>query len=165
MDFELTRTDVLKVDGAYGESAFNKSIIAGVVGLLAIIVMMILIYKIPGVISSITLVFYTAMIIVVFNLIGGEYGPDTIAAIVIGLGMAVDACIILFERLQDELYKGRSVKAAYEESTKKYKSFFEDYSNVFVYQLVEKGGDDLTVLKFTQDEVNNLLEEVYNGTK
>lgn len=119
MDFELTRTDVLKVDGDYGESAFNKSIIAGVVGLLSIIVLMILIYKIPGVISAITLVFYTAMIIVVFNLIGGEYGPDTIAAIVIGLGMAVDACIILFERLADELYKGRSVKAAYEESTKK----------------------------------------------
>lgn len=119
MNFELSRTDVLKVDGAYGESAFNKSIIAGVVGLIAIIAMMILIYKVPGVISSITLIFYTAMVIVVFNLIGGEYGPDTIAAIVIGLGMAVDACIILFERFQDELYKGRSVKAAYEESTKK----------------------------------------------
>lgn len=52
-----------------------------------------------------------------------------------------------------------------EESTQKYKAFFEDYSNVFVYQLVEKDGDDLTVLKFTQDEINNLLEEVYNGTK
>ena len=119
MNFELSRTDVLKVDGAYGESAFNKSIIAGVVGLIAIIAMMIVIYKIPGVVASLTLAFYTAMVIVVFNLIGGEYGPDTIAAIVIGLGMAVDACIILFERLQDELYKGRSVKAAYEESTKK----------------------------------------------
>lgn len=119
MNFHLARTDVLKVDGAYGESAFNKSIIAGVVGLIAIVAMMILIYKVPGAVASLTLVFYTAMVIVVFNLIGGEYGPDTIAAIVIGLGMAVDACIILFERLQDELYKGRSVKAAYEESTKK----------------------------------------------
>ena len=52
-----------------------------------------------------------------------------------------------------------------EESTKKYKSFFEDYSNVFVYQLVEKEADNVKVLKFTQDDVNNLLEEVYNGTK
>ncbi len=119
MNFEITRSDVLKVDGAFGADAFNKSLIAGIVGLIAIIIMMILIYKIPGVISSITLLFYTAMILVVFNLIGGEYGPDTIAAIVVGLGMAVDACIILFERLSDELYKGRSVKAAYEESTKK----------------------------------------------
>ena len=119
MDFVITRSDVLKVDGAFGEEAFNKSMIAGVVGLLAIIAMMIMVYKIPGLVSSITLLFYTAAILVVFNLIGGEYGPDTIAAIVIGFGMAVDACIILFERLQDELYKGRSVKAAYEESTKK----------------------------------------------
>ena len=119
MNFEITRTDVMKVDGAFGAEAFNKSLIAGLVGLLAIIVMMICIYKISGVISSITLLFYTAAILVVFNMIGGEYGPDTIAAIVIGLGMAVDACIILFERFTDELYKGRSVKAAYEESTKK----------------------------------------------
>ncbi len=119
MNFVITRSDVLKVDGAFGSQAFNRSLIAGIVGLLAIIVMMIVIYKIPGVVASITLLFYTSIILVVFNLIGGEYGPDTIAAIVIGLGMAVDACIILFERLTDELYKGRSVKAAYEESTKK----------------------------------------------
>ena len=119
MNFTITRTDVLKVDGAYGADAFQKSLIAGLIGLIAIIIMMILVYKIPGLIASITLMFYTAAILVVFNLIGGEYGPDTIAAIVIGLGMAVDACIILFERLQDELYKGRAVKSAYEESTKK----------------------------------------------
>lgn len=119
MNFELKRTDIMKVDGAYGTEAFNKSLIAGIVGLLAVIVMMILIYKIPGAVASLTLLFYTAAILVVFNLIGGEYGPDTIAAIVIGLGMAVDACIILFERLADELYKGRSVRSAYEESTKK----------------------------------------------
>ena len=119
MNFVISRTDVLKVDGAYGEDAFNKSIIAGLVGLIAIIVMMVLIYKIPGAIASLVLLLYTTIILVTFNLIGGEYGPDTIAAIVIGLGMAVDACIILFERLSDELYKGRSVKAAYEESTKK----------------------------------------------
>ena len=56
--------------------------IAGLVGLLAIIAMMIMVYKIPGLVSSITLLFYTAAILVVFNLIGGEYGPDTIAAIV-----------------------------------------------------------------------------------
>ena len=119
MNFVISRTDVLKVDGAYGADAFNKSIIAGVVGLIAIICMMILIYKIPGAIASLVLLLYTTIILVTFNLIGGEYGPDTIAAMVIGLGMAVDACIILFERLSDELYKGRSVKAAYEESTKK----------------------------------------------
>lgn len=119
MEFVLTRTDVVKVDGAYGTNAFQKSLVAGVVGLLAIIVMMILIYKVPGAIASITLLLYTAVILGTFDLLGGEYGPDTIAAIVIGLGMAVDACIILFERLADELYKGRSLKSAYEESTKK----------------------------------------------
>ena len=47
--------DDLKVDGAFGEEAFNKSLIAGVIGMLAIIAMMIMVYKIPGLISSITL--------------------------------------------------------------------------------------------------------------
>ena len=72
MNFELKRTDIMKVDGAYGTEAFNKSLIAGIVGLLAVIVMMILIYKIPGAVASLTLLFYTAAILVVFNLIGGE---------------------------------------------------------------------------------------------
>jgi len=119
MDFILQRYDVMKVDGSYGADAFEKSIIAGLVGLLAIIAMMVIIYKIPGLIASLALCFYTVVTLAIFDLIGGEYGPDTIAAIVIGLGMAVDACIILFERLADELYKGRSLKSAYEESTKK----------------------------------------------
>lgn len=119
MNFELERTDLLRVDGAYGASAFSRSVIAGLVGVILIIAMMIVLYRIPGIVASLTLIFYTAAILLVFNLIGGEYGPDTIAAIVIGLGMAIDCCIILFERMNDELYRGRSVKNAYQESTKK----------------------------------------------
>ncbi len=119
MKFSLTRGDILRVSGSFGNNSFNRSVIAGLVGLILIIGMMILIYRIPGVISAITLLVYVVGTLLIFNLLGGEYGPDTIAAIVIGIGMAVDACIVLFERIRDELYKGRSVKAAYEEGTKK----------------------------------------------
>ena len=52
-----------------------------------------------------------------------------------------------------------------EESTKQYEKTFGDYSNVIVYQLVEKSEDNLLVTDFTQEFVNNLLQEVYNGTK
>ncbi len=119
MKFNLTRGDILRVSGTFGNNSFNRSVIAGLVGLILIIGMMILIYRIPGIISAISLLVYTVGTLLIFNLLGGEYGPDTIAAIVIGIGMAVDACIVLFERIRDELYKGRSVKAAYEEGTKK----------------------------------------------
>lgn len=52
-----------------------------------------------------------------------------------------------------------------EESTKKYEELFGDYSNVIILQLVEQDEEHLSVLNFTQENVNNLLEEVYNGTK
>lgn len=52
-----------------------------------------------------------------------------------------------------------------EESTKKYEELFGDYSNVIILQLVEQDEEQLSVLNFTQEDVNNLLEEVYNGTK
>ena len=119
MDFQLTRGDVIRVSGAYGQESFNRSVIAGLVGMILIIGLMIAVYKIPGIVASITLLVYTVGTLVIFNMLGGEYGPDTIAAIVIGIGMAVDACIVLFERIKDELYKGRSVKSAYDEGTKK----------------------------------------------
>lgn len=119
LDFQLTRGDLLRVSGSFGATSFNRSVIAGLVGLVLIIGLMIGIYKIPGLVASISLLVYTVGTLAIFNLLGGEYGPDTIAAIVIGIGMAVDACIVLFERIKDELYKGRSVKSAYEEGTKK----------------------------------------------
>lgn len=52
-----------------------------------------------------------------------------------------------------------------EKSTERYKEHFEEYPNVFIYQLAEKDGDNLSILDFTQERLNNLLEEVYNGTK
>lgn len=118
-DFNIERGDVLRVSGAYGATSFNRSVIAGLVGILIIMLLMVMVYKISGLVVCVTLLFYTVMTLLTFNLLGGEYGPDTIAAIVIGIGMAVDSCVILFERIRDELYKGRSVKSAYNEGTKK----------------------------------------------
>lgn len=50
-------------------------------------------------------------------------------------------------------------------STEKYNQFFNNYSNVSVFQLIEQSGDGETVIDFTQENLNDLLEEVYNGTK
>ena len=70
-------------------------------------------------ISSITLLVYSVAILFVFNLLSIEFSIGTIAPLVVGIGLAMDACCIVFERIKEELYKGRSVKSAYEEGCKK----------------------------------------------
>lgn len=119
LNFEMERSNTVHVSGSFGENAFNRIVIAGLVGLILIIALMIIFYKIPGVISSITLLVYSVAILFVFNLLSIEFSIGTIAALVVGIGLAMDACCIVFERIKEELYKGRSVKSAYEEGCKK----------------------------------------------
>lgn len=119
IDFTLKEISVTSVGAAYGSNAFNQSLIAGAIGLGAVAVLMIIFYGIAGVVSAISLVAFVVLILFGFNWLGGEYGPDTIAATVIAIGMAVDANIITFERIKDELYKGKSLRRAFSEGTTK----------------------------------------------
>ncbi len=119
IDFTLDEISVSSIGASYGNSAFTSSLLAGAIGLIAVCILMISLYGLAGVASSVALVLYIVLSLVGFNLLGGEYGPDTIAATVIGIGMAVDANIISFERIKDELYKGRSLRRAFVEGNRK----------------------------------------------
>ena len=119
IDFSLREISVSSVGASYGDEAFNRSLIAGVIGLALVGALMIYLYGLSGVASAITLFVYVLITLIAFNLLKGEYGPDTIAATVIGIGMAVDANIIAFERIKDEIYKGKSLRTAFYEGTRK----------------------------------------------
>ena len=119
IDFSLQEISVSSVGASYGDEAFNRSIIAGIIGLAAVAALMIYLYGIAGVASAITLFVYVLITLIAFNLLRGEYGPDTIAATVVGIGMAVDANIIVFERIKDELFKGKTLRNAFYEGTRK----------------------------------------------
>lgn len=119
INFTLKEISVSSIGATYGNEAFNKSLIAGLIGILAVSVFMIIFYGIAGVASSVALIVYVISTLFGFNLLKGEYGPDTIAATVMAIGMAVDANIISFERIKDELYKGRSLRKAFLEGNKK----------------------------------------------
>ena len=80
---------------------------------------MLLIYGMGGLFSILSLLIYIFAVLTSFNWLGGEYGPDTIAALIIGFGMAADASIILFERFKDELLKGREIETSFDQSNKK----------------------------------------------
>jgi SecD/SecF fusion protein len=119
IDFSLREISVSSIGASYGDEAFNRSLIAGIIGLSLVGALMIYLYGIAGIASAITLFIYVLVTLIAFNLLKGEYGPDTIAATVIGIGMAVDANIIMFERIKDELFKGKSLRTAFYEGTRK----------------------------------------------
>lgn len=106
------------VNASFGEDALQKTFIAGIVGIVAIMLLLIVIYRFSGFIASIGIVAYTALVFLIFNLIGGRLTLPGIAAVVIGIGMAVDACVISFARIKEELRNKVSLEEALKNGNK-----------------------------------------------
>ncbi|HLR03787.1 MAG TPA: protein translocase subunit SecDF [Virgibacillus sp.] len=105
------------VGAQFGEKALNKTVIAGIIGIAAVLLFMVAIYRFPGVIASINLIVYVFLILLVFELMNGVLTLPGIAALILGVGMAVDANVITFERIKEELREGKSVLAAFKTGT------------------------------------------------
>ncbi|RLL47986.1 protein translocase subunit SecDF [Oceanobacillus piezotolerans] len=106
------------VGAQFGENALNQTIIAGIIGVALIILFLLIFYRFNGLIASINLIIYTYLVILVFELMNGVLTLSGIAALILGVGMAVDANVITFERIKEELRVGKSVKAAFSAGTK-----------------------------------------------
>ena len=100
------------VDAVLGADSLSKSYYAAGVGLLLVVVFMILYYRIPGIFASMTLFFYCLLVISVFKLLSVTLTLSGIAAAILSIGMAVDANILIFERLKEELRLGRTLPMA-----------------------------------------------------
>ena len=109
-------SDVVSAD--YGLGAFSTTMFAGAVGVAAVMLFMIAVYRLPGVISAITLAVYIFVVFLLYNAMGAVFTLSGIAALVLGVGMAVDSTILTFERIKDAMYSGRSVKTAFYEGSK-----------------------------------------------
>jgi len=103
------------VDATLGETAVRDSVIAGEVALLLIMAFMILYYRVPGVMASLALVVYTSLVLAIFKLWPVTLTLSGVAAFVLSVGMAVDANILIFERMKEELRIGRNLVAALED--------------------------------------------------
>lgn len=91
------------VDASFGKDALTNTLIAGVIAVALIILFMIIVYRFSGFVASIGIITYTMLTFAIFNLIGGRLTLPSIAALVIGIGMAVDSTVLCFERVKDEL--------------------------------------------------------------
>lgn len=101
------------VGAQFGEQALNKTVIAGLIGVGLIMLFMMAVYRFTGFIASINLIIYIFIILVVFDLMNGVLTLPGIAALILGVGMAVDANVLTFERIKEELRSGKSVKASF----------------------------------------------------
>ena len=100
------------VSAELGVSAYNQTMIAGGIGILLVMLFMICVYRLPGLISAISLPVYVFAVLGVYSLMGGVFTLPGIAALVLGVGMTVDSNIITFERIKEELRLGRTVETA-----------------------------------------------------
>ena len=108
LELEEVRSSV--VAAQLGEEAIATSVKAAAIGLVIVILFMILVYRIPGLVAGIALVLYTAMILITLNAFDITLTLPGIAGIILGIGMAVDANVIIYARIQEEITAGMSVR-------------------------------------------------------
>ena len=112
LNLELEEISSKVVGAQLGEEAVSTSLLAGAIGLAIVCVFMIFVYLLTGLASSIALVIYTGLILVLLNAYDITLTLPGIAGIILGIGMAVDANVIIFARVDEELSAGTSVHAA-----------------------------------------------------
>ena len=91
------------VEASFGENSLSKTLTAGIIGIIIIIILMTIIYRFTGFIAGLALLIYTFTSFLVFYLIDGVLTLPGIAAMLLGIGMAVDASIISFDKLPNNL--------------------------------------------------------------
>lgn len=112
LPFSLEEVSMSSVGPQLGEKALSTSIKAGALGILLVMLFMILFYRLPGLVASIALVFYTALDLVILSAAHVNLSLPGIAGIILSIGMAVDANVVIFERMRDELSNGKTIRAA-----------------------------------------------------
>ena len=110
LQLELKELRSNVVGAQLGEEAISTSLLAGAIGFAIVFIFMILVYYLPGLASGIALLIYIEIVLVILNAFNVTLTLPGIAGIVLSIGMAVDANVIIFARVREEMARGKSVK-------------------------------------------------------
>ncbi len=110
----LTPIESRKISATLGQEAIDKSITAGIIGLGLVVLFMIVYYRLPGVLASVALIIYSVITYAVFKMVPVTLTLAGIAGFILSIGMAVDANVLIFARLKEELRSGKTLSAAVE---------------------------------------------------
>ena len=117
LELEELRSNV--VGAQLGEEAIHTSLTAALIGLIIIAIFMIIVYRIPGLSSVLALIIYTILLVLCLNMFEITLTLPGIAGIILSIGMAVDANVIIFARIREEITAGKTVRSAIDDGFKK----------------------------------------------
>ena len=104
-----------KIGPTLGSVSFDQTVKAGIWGLLIVVIFMVLYYRLPGLLASVALALYSIVLLAAFKLMGVTMSLAGIGGFILSIGMAVDANVLIFSRLKEELEGGKSLSSSIEE--------------------------------------------------
>jgi preprotein translocase subunit SecD len=108
LPMDIAEVETRAISATLGIEAIDGAIIAGIVGLILVLVFMLVMYRLPGVAADMALLIYVLIVFYALAISGAQLTLQGIAGILLGIGMAVDANVVIFERFREELKEGRT---------------------------------------------------------
>ena len=137
LSLELEELHSKIVGAQLGTDAIRTSLLAAIIGLIIIFILMCVVYRLPGFASSIALIIYTALVLMAINAFDITLTLPGIAGIILGIGMAVDANVIIFARVREEIGQGVSVHSALKNGFRKaFSAIFDGNITTFIAAIV-----------------------------
>jgi preprotein translocase subunit SecD len=103
-----------KVSATLGSDFVDMSLMAGLIGIVMVMLFMIVYYRLPGILASLAIIFYGSLVLAIFKLVPVTLTLAGLGGFILSIGMAVDANVLIFERMKEELRTGRTLGAAIE---------------------------------------------------
>ena len=126
LDYTLERETFARIPATEGNASITTTVIALTIGLIAICVFLVLIYRLPGVGAAFTLLAQVGLSLLIYQTFRGLFGPEVIVALLVSVFVGADSFVCLFERTKDEMYKGKPIERAFDEANKKTNSTIID---------------------------------------
>ncbi|MCH7491972.1 protein translocase subunit SecD [Patescibacteria group bacterium] len=108
----ITLVSQQNIGATLGASSVEKSLVAGIIGLVLVAIFMIVYYRLPGLISVIALIIYALFVLAIFKLVPVTMTLAGVGGFILSIGMAVDANVLIFERTKEELHDGKNLRLA-----------------------------------------------------
>lgn len=118
MPLKLTEKYIQRVDATLGQASLHQTARAGLIASILIFIFMVLYYRAPGLVAAFTLITYVWVLLAIFDFMNATLTLPGIAALVLGAGMAVDANIITYERIREEIRAGKSILSSLKSGSK-----------------------------------------------
>ena len=112
LPLELEQLEVSAISATLGVEALDKALLAGIIGVVLVMLFMLLRYRLCGVVADIALTIYIMIVVLLLALTGAQLTLPGVAGIILGIGMAVDANVVIFERIREEVRVGRPLTSA-----------------------------------------------------